>query len=205
MRTYKGYRCKTKFNPDLNLFEGEVLGAGAPIYFEAATKKAIIKEFQASVDSFFEWCAEKGVSPNDPKEDVFITLQLEEWLLKSVEEIAGREGKPVRDWMVQTLEGFMANSISKKEPAKEWTWNYRVVRRSGSLPAPWVIYAVHEVFYEEGNPVWMAEEGGSPAGEDRDELAQDWEHYRAAWVRPVLVFDGGRNKFIGTEPPLEVK
>ena len=85
IRPYKGYRCKARFNPDLNLFEGEVMGAGAPIYFEAATKKAIKKEFRTSVDLFLEWCAEKGGPPNEPMEDVFITLQLEEGLLKTVE------------------------------------------------------------------------------------------------------------------------
>ena len=107
--------------------------------------------------------------------------------------------------MVQTLADFIANPGVKKEFSKDWTWNYRMVRRSGSNPEPWVLYAVHEVFYEDGITVGVTGEGDSPVGEDRDELIQDWEHYRAAWTRPVLVFDGDRNRFVGEEPPLEVK
>jgi len=116
MLAYKGYQCKTTYNRKVKIFEGEVLGAGAPIYFEASTKESVQSEFKSSVDSFLEWCAENGVSPNGPLEGVFITIQLEEGLYNQLKKLAAREGKTVHDFIVQAIEMFVANhTVGKAE------------------------------------------------------------------------------------------
>jgi hypothetical protein len=82
------------------------------------------------------------------------------------------------------------------------TWNYRVVRMSGSNPEPWVHYAIHEVYYEQEIPNLLTEKGVSPSGEDRAEFLRDWKQYQRAIVDPVLLYDSDAEKFIGEEPPL---
>jgi hypothetical protein len=66
-------------------------------------------------------------------------------------------------------------------------WNYRLVYRvfcSGKEEV-----AIHEVYYENGQPISCTVDPVCPHGENLDEFSQDFEHYKAAFFQPILKYD----------------
>jgi hypothetical protein len=69
------------------------------------------------------------------------------------------------------------------------TWNYRVLKRTDQKSGE-VIYAIHEVYYDEhGKPEGCTEENVAPMGESLAELQDDLDHYQQALKKPVLGYD----------------
>ena len=60
---YKGYQARLVFDPDIEMFRGEVLGINANVDFYADSVAALRVEFAKSVDAYLEVCAEKGITP----------------------------------------------------------------------------------------------------------------------------------------------
>ncbi len=70
-------------------------------------------------------------------------------------------------------------------------WDYRVVRKDDG-------YAVHEVYYEDGEPVMVTERAISPYGDTEKELWDDMLAYQAAIARPVLDYDDIPGDYAGS-------
>lgn len=61
--TIDGFHATIEFDPDLDLFRGEILGLNGGADFYGKNPKELRTEFKRSLQVFLEACAEKGVEP----------------------------------------------------------------------------------------------------------------------------------------------
>ena len=61
--TVDGYHATIEFDPDLDMFRGEILGLNGGADFYGKNPKELRAEFRRSLDVFLEVCAEKGIEP----------------------------------------------------------------------------------------------------------------------------------------------
>jgi predicted HicB family RNase H-like nuclease len=61
--TVDDYHATIEFDPDLDLFRGEILGLNGGADFYGKNPKELRAEFRRSLAVFLEVCAEKGIEP----------------------------------------------------------------------------------------------------------------------------------------------
>ena len=61
--TVDGYHATIEFDPDLDLFRGEILGLNGGADFYGKSPKELRAEFKRSLTVFLEVCAEKSIDP----------------------------------------------------------------------------------------------------------------------------------------------
>jgi predicted HicB family RNase H-like nuclease len=61
--TLDGYHAKIEYDPELDLFRGEILGLNGGADFYGKSPKELRAEFKKSLEVFFEVCKEKGIEP----------------------------------------------------------------------------------------------------------------------------------------------
>ncbi len=57
------HRAKIEYDPDIDMFRGEILGLNGGADFYGRTPDDLRDEFRKSLDVFLEVCAEKGIDP----------------------------------------------------------------------------------------------------------------------------------------------
>lgn len=58
-----GHRAKIEYDPDIDMFRGEILGLNGGADFYGKTPDELRREFRKSLDVFLEVCKEKGIEP----------------------------------------------------------------------------------------------------------------------------------------------
>ena len=58
-----GYQAKIEYDPELDLFRGEILGLNGGADFYGSTPKELRAEFKKSLKVFLDVCQEKGIEP----------------------------------------------------------------------------------------------------------------------------------------------
>ena len=118
MMEYKGYLASVEFDDSVDVLHGRVVNSGPyPIAtFEATETRALRREFERSVDEYFEWCEEDGVEPRMPMCGE-IELRLGAGLHAAVEMVARAEGTSVEAWVGRALRDAVerASDGSEKE------------------------------------------------------------------------------------------
>ncbi len=61
--TVDGFHAKIEYDPELDLFRGEILGINGGADFFGKTPKTLRAEFKRSLQVFLEVCKEKGIKP----------------------------------------------------------------------------------------------------------------------------------------------
>jgi predicted HicB family RNase H-like nuclease len=61
--TVDGYNAKIEYDPDMDMFRGEILGLTGGADFYGKTPKELKAEFRKSLAVFLEVCKEKGIEP----------------------------------------------------------------------------------------------------------------------------------------------
>ena len=61
--TVEGYNAKIEYDPEIDLFRGEILGLNGGADFYGRNPEELRKEFKLSLETFLEVCREKGISP----------------------------------------------------------------------------------------------------------------------------------------------
>ena len=61
--TVDGYHAKIEYDPELDLFRGEILGLSGGADFYGKNPKELRTEFKRSLQVFLEVCKEKGIEP----------------------------------------------------------------------------------------------------------------------------------------------
>lgn len=61
--TMDGYQAKIEFDPDLDMFRGEILGLNDGADFYGSNPAELRAEFQKSLDVYLAVCQEQGISP----------------------------------------------------------------------------------------------------------------------------------------------
>lgn len=81
-------------------------------------------------------------------------------------------------------------------------WNYRLVKHTNYCTKKnYVYYSVREIFYDNsGIPDGISSEDSGPVGETLEEFQEDFELYKKALEKSVLVFDWNLEKFVDEMP-----
>jgi predicted HicB family RNase H-like nuclease len=61
--TVEGYKARIEYDPEIDMFRGEVLGLTGGADFYGKTPKELKAEFKKSLTVFLEVCKEKGIEP----------------------------------------------------------------------------------------------------------------------------------------------
>jgi predicted HicB family RNase H-like nuclease len=61
--TVDDYHATIEFDPDLDMFRGEILGLNGGADFYGKNPQELRAEFKSSLEVFLEVCAEKGIEP----------------------------------------------------------------------------------------------------------------------------------------------
>ena len=63
MMTVNGYQAKIEYDPELDMFRGEILGLNGGADFYGSTPKELRAEFKKSLNVFLDVCKKKGIEP----------------------------------------------------------------------------------------------------------------------------------------------
>lgn len=63
LMTVNGYNAKIEYDPEIDMFRGEILGLNGGADFYGETPKELRAEFKRSLSVFLEVCNEKGIEP----------------------------------------------------------------------------------------------------------------------------------------------
>jgi predicted HicB family RNase H-like nuclease len=104
MMEYKGYTAgPIDFDAKESTFSGTVAGLKDVIHFEGSTAKELARAFRESVDSYLEYCAEKGQQPDRPYNGK-ILVRTDPELHRKAALHAAAEGVSLSRWISRQIE-----------------------------------------------------------------------------------------------------
>ena len=109
--TIDGYHAKIEYDPELDLFRGEILGLNGGADFYGKNPKELRAEFKKSLEVFLQVCTEKGIEPRrhfSGKFNLRITPELHEQLAIA----AQAEGKSINTLAQEALRERVASVAS---------------------------------------------------------------------------------------------
>jgi predicted HicB family RNase H-like nuclease len=104
--TLDDYNAKIEYDPDIDMFRGEILGLNGGADFYGRNPDELRKEFSNSLKVFLEVCKEKGISPRrnySGKFNLRIPVELHERLAV----VAEAEGKSINLLAKEALQTFV--------------------------------------------------------------------------------------------------
>ena len=105
--TVDGYNAKIEYDPDTDLFRGEILGLTGGADFYGRNPKELRAEFRKSLRIFLEVCKEKGIEPRRSFSGKF-NLRISPELHERVAIVAEAEGKSINTLAQEALEQRVA-------------------------------------------------------------------------------------------------
>lgn len=106
--TIDGYHAKIEYDPEIDLFRGEILGLNGGADFYGKNPKELRVEFKKSLEVFLQVCTEKGIEPRrhfSGKFNLRITPELHEQLAIA----AQAEGKSINTLAQEALRERVAS------------------------------------------------------------------------------------------------
>ena len=104
---YKGYLGKVEFDDEAELFHGQVMHLRDVVTFQAKTAKELKKAMRESVQTYMQFCKERGAEPQKPFSGKFV-LRVAPELHKRLAAQAAREEKSLNEWIEENLEKIAA-------------------------------------------------------------------------------------------------
>jgi predicted HicB family RNase H-like nuclease len=98
-----GYKAKIEFDPDLDLFRGEILGLNGGADFYGKSPASLRREFRNSLKVFLEVCKEKGIEPTKEYSGKF-NLRIPPRLHGEISAKAAASNKSINQWVAEVLE-----------------------------------------------------------------------------------------------------
>lgn len=102
LMTLEGHKAKIEYDPDLDLFRGEILGLNGGADFYGRTPDELREEFRKSLAVFLEVCEEKGIPPYRQFSGKF-NLRVPSDLHSEIAARAAAEGKSLNQWIIERL------------------------------------------------------------------------------------------------------
>lgn len=102
MMEVDGFKAKIEFDPDLDLFRGEILGLNGGADFYGKSPASLRKEFRNSLKVFLEVCEENGVEPTKEYSGKF-NLRIPPSLHSEISARATAENKSINQWVSEVL------------------------------------------------------------------------------------------------------
>ena len=98
-----GYKAKIEYDPELDLFRGEILGLNGSADFYGKNPTSLRKEFRNSLKVFLEVCEEKGIKPTKEYSGKF-NLRISPRLHSEIATRATVEDKSINQLVAEILE-----------------------------------------------------------------------------------------------------
>ena len=96
------YSAKIEYDPELDLFRGEILGLNGGADFYGKNPQELKKEFKKSLEVFLDICQQKGITPTKDFSGKF-NLRTSKELHRKIAIEAAAEGKSINQWVVDEL------------------------------------------------------------------------------------------------------
>ncbi len=102
MMQYKDYFSKVEFDDQENIFHGEVVNIRDVITFQGKSVDELQQAFQASVEDYLAFCAQRNEEPERPFSGRF-TVRLSPEQHRRILASAQKAGKNTDTWVAETL------------------------------------------------------------------------------------------------------
>jgi predicted HicB family RNase H-like nuclease len=103
LMSYKGYEAVVEYDPDADLFHGEVINLRDVVTFQGRSVTELKRALRDSVEDYIAFCNERGEAPEKPFSGQFI-VRVEPALHRAVVSAAKRAGVSLNKWVARTLE-----------------------------------------------------------------------------------------------------
>ncbi len=100
--TVDGYNARIEYDPETDMFRGEILGLNGGADFYGKNPKELRQEFKRSLAVFLEVCAEKGIEPRRNYSGKF-NLRIPPELHERLAIAAQAEGKSINTLAAEAL------------------------------------------------------------------------------------------------------
>jgi predicted HicB family RNase H-like nuclease len=100
--TVDGYNAKIDYDPEIDMFRGEILGLTGGADFYGKTPKELKAEFKKSLVIFLEVCKDKGIEPRRNYSGKF-NLRISPELHERIAIAAQAEGKSINTLAQEAL------------------------------------------------------------------------------------------------------
>ena len=97
-----GYQAKITYDPDIDMFRGEILGLNGGADFYGKTTEELRREFATSLKVFLEICQERGVEPRKSYSGKFL-VRVDPSLHERLAKIAAADGKSLNKVIEENL------------------------------------------------------------------------------------------------------
>jgi predicted HicB family RNase H-like nuclease len=101
--TIDSFNAKIEYDPELDVFRGEILGLNGGADFYGKNPKELRVEFKKSLDVFLEVCKEKGLEPRRNYSGKF-NLRIPPELHEKLAIVAQAEGKSINTLAQEALQ-----------------------------------------------------------------------------------------------------
>ncbi len=101
--TVDGFNARIEYDPDTDLFRGEILGLNGGADFYGKSPRELRAEFKKSLAVFLEVCAEKGLEPRRSYSGKF-NLRIPVELHERLSIVAQAEGKSINTVAQEALQ-----------------------------------------------------------------------------------------------------
>ena len=98
-----GYNAKIEYDPDTDMFRGEILGLSGGADFYGKNPKELRSEFRKSLEVFLAVCREKGIAPRRSFSGKF-NLRIPPELHERLAIVAQAEGKSINTVAQEALQ-----------------------------------------------------------------------------------------------------
>lgn len=98
----ESYKAKIEYDPDIDLFRGEILGLNGGADFYGKSPAELRREFKKSLSTFLEVCAENGINPKKEYSGKF-NLRIPPNLHRDIAVKASSEEKSINQWVADKL------------------------------------------------------------------------------------------------------
>ena len=105
--TLDGYNAKIEYDPEIDMFRGEILGLSGGADFYGKNPKELRAEFKKSLEIFLQVCKEKGIEPRRNFSGKF-NLRIPPELHEKLAIAAQAEGKSINTLAQEALQQRVA-------------------------------------------------------------------------------------------------
>lgn len=99
---YRSYIARITYDPEIEMFRGEVVNIASHIDFLADSVGALKEEFVTSVDVYLETCQEEGIAPEAGLSGKF-NVRIEPTLHAVAKASAAAEGQSLNAWVADAI------------------------------------------------------------------------------------------------------
>jgi len=101
--TYKGYQGRFEYDPDADIFHGDVLHITDVVTFQGHSIDELKTALADSIEDYFDLCKEVGKSPQKPFSGRF-NVRLTPELHQKAAQTAALEGMSLNNWVAHAVE-----------------------------------------------------------------------------------------------------